>query len=176
LLKLLEDKYVIIWAQALKYYWIYRSTIDIDLMVDFSNEEFKRLENILRENKVNYQINYVSEYDIEQPLGTVLNCECWWEIQLIQAKYSWQKDAVKNFVIINDLRVVDIYYLIILKLDAHWFRDLEDIKLLLEVKDLDFAKLCNLLKKYNFHKRYSKILNVLWLDKKCNKFDLIKKK
>ncbi len=172
LLKLLNDKYVVIWAQAMKYYWIYRATVDMDLMVDFSNEEFKKLEDILKQNNVDYQINYISEVDISQSLWTVLSCDCWWEIQLIQAKYSWQKDAVKNFVSKDNVRIVDIYYLIILKIDAHWFRDLEDIKLLLE-KDLNINKLCKIIKKYNFHRKYSKILNILGIDKKCNSFDLV---
>jgi hypothetical protein len=40
----------------------------MDLLVDFSNEEFKKLENYLKQNSVNYEINYIPESDIQQPL------------------------------------------------------------------------------------------------------------
>ena len=162
LINYLNEKYVIVWAYALRYYGYLRNTIDVDLLVDFTNDEFKKLENLLKQNWNQVEVRYIPEHDIEEPLGTILKCDCWWEVELIQAKYSWQKDAVKHFVIDkNGFRIVDLYYLILLKLDAHWLKDLEDIKFLLKTQPVDINKLCDILKKYNFHKKYSKLLNLL---------------
>jgi hypothetical protein len=121
------------------------------------------LANKLKSKGVNCDEKYIPEEDIFEPLWSILKCECCGEVDVIQAKYPWHKDAIKNYVFKNWVKVVDIHYLVLLKLDAHWFKDLEDIKYLISHKDFNINKFIDLLKKYNFHRKYSKILTFLWI-------------
>jgi len=160
---IIKNKYIIIWWHAVNFHWYARHTCDLDMMINLSNDWYKKLEKLLIENKVKYEIVYIPPMDFSEEIWTIMRIPIFHGYyELIQAKYNYQIDAIKKGVKSWDKNYINKYYLLLFKIAAWWTKDIIDINHLIISKKINITYLKKIIKKYNFHTRFPNQVKMLF--------------
>lgn len=135
LLESLGIAYCLVGGYAVAVHGVPRHTVDLDLMVELSDEQLARLLEELQKRNIRYVYRRSSLCD---PVGDVVSLELELPIQLIRAKWKHESSAVAHAVEVAyhgaRIRVATAEDLIILKLRAGGPLDLYDVENILATK------------------------------------------
>lgn len=151
LLEGLGINYCLIGGYAVAVHGVPRHTVDLDLMVELSDEQLVRLREELQRRNIRYGY---SRSSVGDPVGDVLSLELELPVQLIRAKWKYESCAIASAVEIAyhgaRVKVATAEHLIILKLRAGGPLDLYDVENILATKatSLDLDRLEALARRY----------------------------
>jgi len=135
LLESLGIAYCLVGGYAVAVHGVPRHTVDLDLLLDLSDEQLTCLLEELERRKIRYMHRRSSFGD---PVGDVVSLELEPPVQLIRAKWKHESSAVARAIEIAyhgaRIRVVTAEDLIILKLRAGGPLDLYDVENILATK------------------------------------------
>jgi len=164
LLESMNIPYCLVGGYAVSAYGVPRETGDIDVLVLIEQDPESVLQQ-LRERGL--EVSLIRSTDLLDPVGDIITINLSFPVQLIFAKYKYQREAVQHAITINyegrPLRIAAPEDLILMKLKAAGPLDLSDAEYILQSSPvkIDLELLVNKAKQLKVNRRLAKILKRL---------------
>jgi len=155
--------YCLVGGYAVSAYGVPRETGDIDVLVLIEQEP----ESVLRQLRERGLEASLIKSELLDPVGDIITIDLGFPVQLIFAKYKYQRDAVQNAVTINyegrPLRIAAPEDLILMKLKAAGPLDLSDAEYILQSSPakIDLELLVSKARELKVNRRLTRMLKRL---------------